>query len=175
MTFSLSRDVKMSITTIDELRLAVAFHREALAKAETALRDLEEPIETRPTTKEVMKKCVLDMENRLAWKGCWKKAVERGLVENVLGILDECADYLCDEEENGAEFTAAAAARLGKKGSLQRQKFCLLLIQYLRSKGSFNDGAGDFDDFEDTAGGCDEVTQDAAMYLIDNPEWKGSF
>lgn len=162
----------MSTSTINELRLAVAFHRDALAKAETALRDLEEPPETRPTTHEVMRDRALAMENRLAWKGCWRRAIGRGLVENVLGILDECADYFCDEAEHEAVFVEAAKERLGKQGSMKRQVFCLLLIQYLRSKGSFNDGAGDFDYFEDTAGGCDEITQDAAMYLIENPGWR---
>jgi hypothetical protein len=173
---------KMSTLTIDELRLAVAFHREALAvhhealaKAETALRDLEElPPETRPKTKEVMRERILKLETRRAYKYGWKKAIERGLVENVQRILDESADFLCDAAapENSAEFVAAATERFGKKGSLQRQEFSLLVIRYLKSKGSFWRERGQFDDFEDTAGGCDEVTECAAIYLIENPEWK---
>ena len=156
------------------MRLAVAFHREALLKAEKQLYDLECPPETRPTTKEVMRKRAIAMETRTAYKRHWKMAIENNLVENVQGILDECAEYLCEVEENGAEFVAAAKARLGKKDSLQRQEFTLLLIKYLHRRGSFhNEGTRDFDDFEDTAGGCDEITQDAAMYLIENPEWTG--
>ena len=57
----------MSTPTIDELRLTVAFHREALAVAETQLRDLEEPPHTRPTTKEVMKARAIAIENRRAF------------------------------------------------------------------------------------------------------------
>ena len=163
----------MSTPTIDELRLAVAFHREALTKAEKQLYDLECPPETRPTTKEVMRRRAIAMETRTAYKRNWKKAVENDLVENVQGILDECAEYLChDLEDHDADFVAAAKTRFGKTGSLQRQEFTLLVIQYLKSKGSFIDEEGGFDTFEDTAGGCDEVTQDAAMYLINNPEWK---
>ena len=163
----------MSTPTIDELRLAVAFHREALTKAEKQLYDLECPPETRPTTKEVMRKRAIAMETRTAYKRNWKMAIEQGLVENVQGILDECADYLChDKADFEAEFVAAAKARFGKAGSLQRQEFTLLVIKYLKHNGSFIDEEGGFDDFEDTAGGCDEVTQDAAMYLINNPEWK---
>jgi hypothetical protein len=164
----------MSTPTIDELRLTVAFYREALAVAETQLRDLEEPPHTRPTTKEVMKARAIAIENRTAFKLHWKMAIERGLVENVQGILDECAEYLCDVEDHGADFAAVAKTRLGKKGSLVRQEFTLLLIKYLHRKGSFhNENTRDFDDFEDTAGGCDEITQDAAMYLIENPNWTG--
>lgn len=164
----------MSTPTIDELRLAVAFHREALTKAEKQLYDLECPPETRPTTKGVMRQRVIAMETRTAYKRHWKKAVENGLVENVQGILDECAEYLChDLEDHDADFVAAAKTRFGKAGSLQRQEFTLLVIKYLKHNGSFIDEQGGFDTFEDTAGGCDEVTQDAAMYLIKNPEWTG--
>ena len=162
----------MSTPTIDELRLAVAFHREALTKVEKQLYDLECPPETRPTTKEVMRKRAIAMETRTAYKRTWKMAIEQGLVENVQGILNECADYLChDEEDLGAEIVTAAKTRFGKADSLQRQEFTLLVIKYLKHNGSFIDEEGGFDTFEDTAGGCDEVTQDAAMYLIKNPEW----
>jgi hypothetical protein len=162
----------MSTPTIDELRLAVAFHREALTKVEKQLYDLECPPETRPTTKKVMRKRAVDMETRAAYKLHWKMAIEQGLVENVQGILNECADYLChDKEDLGAEFVTVAKTRFGKADSLQRQEFTLLVIKYLKHNGSFIDEEGGFDTFEDTAGGCDEVTQDAAMYLIKNPEW----
>jgi hypothetical protein len=97
-------------------------------------------------------------------------------MKNVQNILDECADYLChDEDDLGAEFVAAAKVRFGKEDTLERQEFCLLVIQYLRSRGSFHcEETKLFDDFEDTAGGCDEVTQNAAMYLIENPDWTPS-
>jgi len=162
-----------STLPIDELRRTVAFHREALSKAEAALRDLEEPPETRPMTKAVMMARAIAIENRTAFKLHWKMAIERGLVENVQSILKECADYLChDEDDLGAEFVAAANVRFGKADSLQRQEFTLLLIKYLHRSGSFHcEATRDFDDFEDTAGGCDEVTQDAAIYLIENPDW----
>jgi len=164
----------MSTPTIDELRITVAFHREALAVAEKQLYDLECPPETRPTTKEVMKARAIAIENRRAFKFHWKMAIERGLVENIESILNDCADYLCDVEDHGADFAAVAKTRLGKANSLPRQEFTLLLIKYLHRRGSFhNEDTRDFDDFEDTAGGCDEVTQDAAMYLIENPEWTG--
>jgi hypothetical protein len=162
-----------STLPIDELRRTVAFHREALNKAEAALRDLEEPPETRPMTKAVMMARAIAIENRTAFKLHWKMAIERGLVENIQSILEECADYLChDEDDLGAEFVAAANVRFGKANTLQRQEFTLLLIKYLHRSGSFHcEETADFDDFEDTAGGCDEVTQDAAMYLIENPDW----
>ncbi|MEI8189952.1 MAG: nucleoside hydrolase [candidate division NC10 bacterium] len=151
----------------------VAFHREALAVAEKQLYDLECPPETRPTTKEVMKARAIAIENRTAFKLHWKMAIERGLVENVQSILEECADYFCDAGDHGADFVAVAKTRLGKANTLQRQEFTLLLIKYLHRSGSFHcEETKLFDDSDDTAGGCDEITQDAAMYLIKNPDWK---
>ena len=152
--------------TITELKEIVAYHRTELEKAETILRDREDGMRSR----------VVAMETRHAYKYDWKRAVERGLVENVEGILEECADYLChDEDDLGAEFVAAAKLRFGKENTLERQEFTLLVIQYLRSRGSFHcEETHLFDDFEDTAGGCDEVTQNAAMYLIENPDWHPS-
>lgn len=164
----------MNTSTIDELRKAVVFHREALAKAEAQLYDLEFPPETRPTSREVMRQRVIAMETRTAYKKSWKQAVEQGLAENVQDILDDCADYLYYDRETPSEFIEAAKARLGKTNSLHRQEFTLLVIQYLHTKGSFyNEDAREFDTFEDTAGGCDEITQEAAMYLIEHPEWTG--
>jgi hypothetical protein len=153
-------------STLAELKEIVAYHHTELEKAQSILRDREDG----------MKKRVIAMENRLAYKYEWKRAVERGLMENVMGILNECADYLChDEDDLGAEFVAAAKVRFGKEDTLERQEFCLLVIQYLRSRGSFHcEETNLFDDFEDTAGGCDETTQNAAMYLIENPDWTPS-
>ena len=152
--------------TLTELKEIVAYHRTELEKAETELNNL----------KGVMRSRVVAMETRHAYKYDWKRAVERGLVENVEGILEECADYLChDEDDLGVEFVAAAKLRFGKENTLERQEFTLLVIQYLRSRGSFHcEETHLFDDFEDTAGGCDEVTQNAAMYLIENPGWQPS-
>ena len=85
--------------TLTELKEIVAHHRTELEKAEAALRDREDGVKMR----------VVAMETRLAYKYDWKRVVEQGLMKNVQNILDECADYLChDEDDLGAEFVAAA-------------------------------------------------------------------
>jgi len=164
MCITLYATMASTTKTLAELKEIVAHHRTELEKAETALLDRQDG----------MKKRVIAMENRLAYMYDWKRAVEQGLVKNVQGILDECADYLChDEDDLGAEFVAAAKTRFGKEDTLEREEFCILVIQYLRSRGSFHcEETKLFDDFEDTAGGCDEITENAAIYLIENPDWK---
>jgi hypothetical protein len=153
-------------STLAELKEIVAYHHTELEKAQSILRDREDG----------MKKRVIAIETRKDYKYSWERAVHRGLVENVMSILNECADYLChDEDDLGAEFVAAAKIRFGKEDTLEREEFCILVIQYLKSNGSFDcEDDRTFDDFEDTAGGCDEVTQNALMYLIENPDWTPS-
>ena len=164
MCITLYATMASTTKTLAELKEIVAHHRTELEKAETALLDRQDG----------MKKRVIAMENRLAYMYDWKRAVEQGLVKNVQRILDECADYLChDEDDLGAEFVAAAKTRFGKEDTLEREEFCILVIQYLRSRGSFHcEETKLFDDFEDTAGGCDEITENAAIYLIEKPDWK---
>jgi hypothetical protein len=40
------------------------------------------------------------------------------------------------------------------------------VIERLYKNGSFNEENGDIDSFEDTAGGCDEVTWNVACELV---------
>lgn len=164
----------MSTPTIDELRQTIAFHREALTKAEAQLRDIEEPPHTRPMPRSEMIERALAFETRKSYKAEWKKVVDTGywgLVENVQGILAEVRDYLSYTTECEPEFLEAARGRFGRKGSRQEQEFTLIVIKYLHDQGAFRDSyTGEFDNFGDTAGGCDEITQDAAYYVIEHPE-----
>ena len=91
-------------------------------------------------------------------------------MKNVTNILGECYDYFSDPD-SGLD-PAAVKAQTGNLGSRQWQLFVLKVIHYLKQQGSFNrdERLWNFDTFEDTAGGEDEVTQGAAIYLIEHPE-----
>ena len=162
----------MASTLIDEWKNIAAYHRVALDKAESHIKELEEletPSEFLIDGQE-MEERVIAMERRLAYKFNWKRVVTKeNLVRNVANILNDCYDFLCDKEESGVE----NIEEMGAKYSRKRQLFTLKVIQYLRAKGSFHDeDTGNFDSFEDTAGGCDEVTENAAIFLLNNPDWK---
>jgi hypothetical protein len=162
----------MSYTPIDEWKNIAAYHRTALEKAESHIKELEEletPSEFLIPGQE-MEERVIAMERRPAYKFDWKRVVTKeNLVRNVENILNDCYDFLCDKEESGVE----NIEEMGAKYSRKRQLFTLKVIQYLRAKGSFHDEyTRNFDSFEDTAGGCDEVTQEAAIFLLNNPDWK---
>lgn len=159
-------------STIEELRSVVLDLKAKLEEAEKKLAEMELARPDRPFLHTEMEAMVIALETRSAYKSNWKKAIKDGLLENVTGILHECYDFFIDAE-SGLDL-AAVKAQTGEIGSRQWQLFILKVIQYLRSKGSFHieEFPYGFDTFEDTAGGCDEITQDAVVYLIEHPEWQ---
>ena len=164
-----------SVSTVNEWKAIAEYHRTQLALAEAKVKELSPPVEKLLTAAE-MNKRVIALETRTAYKGNWKRAVSDGLVDNVQNILEECHDYLRNPEggdEGGIDLDMAEKARrvTGKLGSLQWQLFTLRVIEYLKTQGSFHDeDTGEFDTFEDTAGGCDEITQNAAFYVIEHSD-----
>lgn len=165
----------MASSSLNEWKAIADYHRTQLALAEAKVKELSAPVEQLLTAAE-MDNRVIALETRTAYKTSWKKAVGYGLVRNVQNILEECHSYLRNPEggdEGGIDLDMAEKARrlTGKLGSLQWQLFTLRVIEHLKKQGSFHDeGTRNFDTFEDTAGGCDEVTQDAAFYVIEHSD-----
>ena len=119
-------------------------------------------------TKNQVREEVIKMETRTAWKSTWKRAVNDGLVENVFSILEDSYSSLRLKGNNETSWKEALA--LGGRDTLKWQKFKMRVIHYLHGQGNFNNN-GEIDTFEDTAGGCDEITWNAAIYLLENPDW----
>ena len=171
----MASSVSPSPSPLNEWKAIAEYHRTQLALAEAKVKELSPPVEKLLTAAE-MNKRVIALETRTAYKGNWKRAVSDGLVDNVQNILEECHDYLRNPEggdEGGIDLDMAEKARrvTGKLGSLQWQLFTLRVIEYLKTQGSFHDeDTGEFDTFEDTAGGCDEITQNAAFYVIEHSD-----
>lgn len=162
---------KMSASTVDEWKAIAENYRERLELLEKKLQemvkvvgDISEP----NLSADEMKTRVIAMETRTAYKFQWKRAVNDGLLDNIQNILDECYNYFCDPTDLSEEFVAKAKKMFGKHKSLEWQLFTLRVIQHLKNKGSFYDGQGGIDTFEDTAGGCDEIVQEVAQELIEN-------
>ncbi len=157
-----------------DLQARISTLRHQLAAAEKELDKLEELQGLKKLEENEMEAMALAFETRAHYKSNWKKAIKDDLVKNVANILADCYDYFSDPD-SGLDL-AAVKAQTGELGSRQWQLFVLKVIHYLKQEGSFNtdEKLWKFDTFEDTAGGCDEVTQDAAIYLIKNPEWKPS-
>jgi len=161
-----------STSSLDEWKAIAEHHRAQLAVAEAKVKELSENL----LTEEEMNNRVIALENRTAYKASWKRAVSDGLVHNVNAILMDCHHYLCnpetgDDGEIDLDLAEKARRLTGKLGSLQWQLFTLRVIEHLKKEGSFHDeDTRDFDTFEDTAGGCDEVTQDAAFWVIEHSD-----
>ena len=133
---------------------------------------VEEKLLTQNQLRQEVIKMAAD-ENK-AYKAGWRKLVMQkysGVVENVFGILEDCYPSLRTKSSNPDGWKAAR--ELGSRQTLKWQTFKLRVIQYLQNEGSFGspDEEGGFNDFEDTAGGCDETAWDAACYLLEHPDW----
>ena len=161
---------KMTTPSADDWKAIAENYREKLETVEKKLQEVLGGItvSTEPTfSDDEMKRRVLMIETRTAYKSEWKRAVlQYNLLHNVQSILDECYDYFCDLTEFGEEFVSKAKKLFGKHKSLEWQLFTLKVIQYLWNKGAFADGRGGIDTFEDTAGGCDEILQEAVHDII---------
>jgi hypothetical protein len=145
-------------SAINELEVNAACLRQQLAIVEKKIKNLMPDVES----------LVIAIETRNDYKRGWKKVVHQGLFDNVSNILEECYEYFTLPGEMNDEFIAKAKNMMGTINSFKWKNFTLEVIKYLHKKGSFYDDGGEFDNFEDTAGGCDEITQDAAMHLIEN-------
>ena len=163
-------------TPIDEWKAIVLYHKKQLAAAEKQLAaaekrqwELENPVETRPISVAEMKRRAIALERRLAYKSSWKKAINNRLLENVQDLVDECYGHWRDKDSSSEEIAAAAKA-LGELGNLKWQLFTLQIIEKLHTKGSFINERGDFDTYQDTAGGCDEIVWDAGCDILKKSE-----
>lgn len=165
-------------TILDEWKALKQHHEAQLAIANKKIEELQAAGVEPPLSQAEMKKRVLDIEERKAYKSSWKKAIKDGLLENIQSIMNEdtydayldvhVADDATEEEKKAAkERSKKIRAYLGPFGSRKWQLFVLKVIQFLHSEGSFHSDEGGFDTYEDTAGGCDEIAWDAGVEIIE--------
>jgi hypothetical protein len=160
---------------IDAWKAIAKFHEEQLLIAKNKIQEMEAPAkaETKKPVNELLtddeiNKRVLALETRSDYAFGWSRAIDRGLVENVQDILEDCYDSYLESDNMAVDFIAKAKQRMGKLGSAKWQLFTLDVIALLKKHGSFDQDSNEFDCFDDTAGGCDEITWDAGIAVINN-------
>lgn len=158
------------MSALEEWKAIAEYHKKQLVAAEKKVLELSPVVEPEPAelSPSEMRKRVIAMASAgsAAYKRSWKKAVTDGLLENVQGILNEAYPSLKSSDSNGGTPVSKVMEVIGKKDSLKRQEFELRVIERLYKKECFNDEDGGIDTFEDTAGGCDEITWDVACDII---------
>ena len=156
---------QLTLNDLEAVKAHVASLISGLAPAEGPSLVTETPLLTLAQIRQE----VIKMETRTAYKASWKRFVNKGrMIENVFAILEECYSSLRRKQSNKDGWEAARA--LGGRQTVKWQQFKIRVIQYLHDKGSFHNGCEGYRDFEDTADGCDEITWDAACYLLVHPE-----
>lgn len=102
-----------------------------------------------------------------AFKKQWKKMVEEErLIENIQMILTMCYENLKDSDCTDSEVVSNNAEALGKVGSKEWREFLVKLIGALLADDAFGNAKDGYDNFEDTAGGCDEAVWEKAVELL---------
>ena len=158
------------MSALEEWKAIAEYHRNSLATAEKKVQELSPVVELEPeqiSPSEMRKRVIaLAAAESAKYKRDWKKAVNDGLLENVQGILYEAYPSLKSSDCNDGTPITKVMEVIGKKDSLKRQEFELRVIERLYKKGCFNEEDGGIDTYEDTAGGCDEVTWNVACELV---------
>ena len=158
------------MNALEEWKAIAEYHKKQLVIAEQKVLELSPVVEPEPAelSPSEMRKRVIAMASAESakYKREWKKAVTDGLLENVQGILCEAYPSLKSSDANDGTPITKVMEVIGKKDSLKRQEFELRVIEHLYKKGCFNEEDGGIDTFEDTAGGCDEITWNVACELV---------
>jgi hypothetical protein len=135
------------MSALNEWEAIAEYHKTQLVIAEQKMQ--EQTLE--------FKQKVIALETRNAYTSKWKKAIEDDLIHNVQRILEDCYDAFLNENEMGAEFVEKAKMKIGEINSPAWQIFTLDVLEYLCQKRTYINEDGSIDNFECTAGGCDEV------------------
>ena len=152
------------MSTHEEWKAIAEYHRQQLVIAEQKVKEFSahpDLISDAEFTKRVTE--MMTGDKRRLWS--WRKAIEDGLVENVRQILADCYDNYLDPTEN-EEFAAKAKEVLGPFRGRKWQLFMLSVFEDLVKNNCFIHEDGSIDTFEDTAGGCDEITWDVGYSII---------
>jgi hypothetical protein len=135
------------MSTLNELKAIVKHHKKQLEIAEQKMQELKSDFKQR----------VIALEERNAYKSKWKKVIEDNLIHNIQRILEDCYDAFLNKDEMGDEFVEKAKIKIGEIDSPEWQMFTLDVIECVCKKRTYINEDGSIDNFEDTAGGCDEV------------------
>ena len=159
------------MSALEEWKAIAEYHRKQLVAAEKKVQELTPVVELEPeqlSPSEMRKRVIaLAAAESAKYKRDWKKAVNDGrLLENVKSILHDSYQSLKSSDSNDGTPITKVMEVIGKKDSLKRQEFELRVIERLYKKGCFNEEDGGIDTYEDTAGGCDEVTWNVACELV---------
>jgi hypothetical protein len=148
---------------MDKLQTIATLLRKQLAEIEAEIAKNE----TKPVVEAVemidIRSEVAKMSTTKKWKAFVNK--DYGVVENVIDLADQLYHYLREHilETSTKE---AVDSIIGKIGSEQWSKFIVKVFRHMVKKGSFDREDGSYDDFCDTAGGCDEIFQDECFEVI---------
>jgi hypothetical protein len=152
--------------SLDKKKAIAEYLRNQLAQIEAEIQKMEAVppppnVKEQPLTIEEMRNTVAKRSKSTKWTKFVKTTY--GVVDNIITILDECyspyKDYI-KTTYPGKDYVSI----IGPRHSKAWQMFQLKVMDELLDPNDFDT---DYD-YEDTAGGCDEVAWDAGLEVIKN-------
>ena len=147
------------MSTIEECKAAIAEHNEAIKVLSKTLEDLKIAGGVNELTQDEFKQRVKKLSDDRDWK---EFIDEDDFLDNITSMLKNgytTDSLLREDDEDSME------SKVGELGSRKWQEFMIKVIGRLLEKGDLKSG-GQWDSFEDTAGGCDESLFDACNEVI---------
>jgi hypothetical protein len=149
-----------------------AHHRAQIAQAEEQIATLNATVHKAEMRQRAL--ALADNDTSKRKKSLFKWVIEkRGAIENVCSLLEEVRYYIVHELAHDPDSLspltpAIIQAQIGAPHSAQWRDFQLRVIKKLKDQGSFGPGENnEMSDFEDTAGGCDEIVHEAAFAVLE--------
>lgn len=163
-TMSAKKSLAELQATYDECFKKMKFHRHEMDKAQATLTAYEACFVERVIALADTQTDEVQAE--------WKRVImEEDLVDNVVSILDLSCHNICDLKHYGKNVAALGVERLGEYQSLKWKEFAFEVIQYLWTQGAFGTYESGFNNFENAWDRCEELTEGAAVYLLEHPDW----
>jgi hypothetical protein len=145
--------------TIAECEAAIAEHSKAIRQLNKKLVDLKKAAGVNELTEDEFRDRIIELSKEKTWKEFVTKS---DVLDNVANLLAEGYSHDCLLLEDDERSVHSVVGRIGSR---KWQEFVISVITLLYKENSFKRG-GHWDDYGDTAGGCDEVAMDAAHKII---------
>jgi len=147
---------------MEQLKQVQTILRKQLAEIDEQIEKLNTSEQPKTLTMTEIKETVAKFNKSKKWKSF--VLADYGVVDNIVELLNDCYYPFLDIIKT--KYVKTANIKIGKRGSIEWQTFMIRVIKKVLEPETFTTQE-DYDDFSDTANGCDEVVWDTGVSVID--------
>jgi hypothetical protein len=147
---------------MEQLKQVQAILRKQLAEIDEQIEKLNTSEQPKALTMNEIKETVAKFNKSKKWKSFVN--ADYGVVDNIVELLGDCYYPFLDAIKTN--YVKTAKVDLGKRGSIEWQNFMIRVIKKVLEPETFTTQE-QYDDFSDTANGCDEIVWNHGLEVID--------